>query len=257
MGRSQRERKTQPLCASVFASVKWGHGRWPCLPHRWVSHQVAVRLSDAWEGAGRGLTSLHTHSREEGRKDSLRGKQLPGHTGSALRGARAQGGKGNQVWTGIKHQRWSRRGGTVGSLTVRDDWGQPRGARDPRRDRLLGKVGISAERKEELCRGEGWGPAGEKVLCRKNLCALAPLRGCPGCPETDSGVWQKHTSDRKGGCGEVQLAAARGRSALPLRPQPTERAPGQAWGRPCWGRGVGLYRGLGTGVPGWGGLTSV
>lgn len=70
---------------------------------------------------GRGLTSLHTHSREEGRKDShqnggwLQGKQLPGHTGSALRGTRAQGGKGNQVWTGITHQRWSRRGVTVGN----------------------------------------------------------------------------------------------------------------------------------------------
>lgn len=88
-----------------------------------------------------------------------------------------------------------------------------------------------------------------KSCVGKNLCALAPLPGCPGCPETDSGAWQKHTSDRKGGCREVQLAAAHGHSpALPPRPQPTE-SPGPGPGKTLLpGRGSALCRRWGLGA---------
>lgn len=132
-----------------------------CLPHRWASPQVEGRLSDARRG--------HAPCREGGREDSHRDggglprKQPPGHTRVAVtsEAPRAQGGKGNRAWTGTKRQRRSRRGVTAGKVTVREMLGVGLGAQGgPQRDRLLGKVGISAKGKEELCGSEGRGPAG-------------------------------------------------------------------------------------------------
>lgn len=99
---------------------------------------------------------MHTHSREEDRKDLNQdggwpqGNQLLGHTGRDPEKQRHKGARENQVQAGTKHQCWSRKGVTAENLRVRDDLGQPSGTRDLQRERLLGRFSVYTKQKEEL-----------------------------------------------------------------------------------------------------------
>lgn len=127
-------------------------------------------------------------------------------------------------------------------------WVSLQGVRGPRRDRLLGKLSVYAKQTEELCRR--WGVGGEiwerkscvgkiSVLWLLFEAVLAALKQTVGLgkntPQTG-----REGAEFSWHCSQPLL------QLFPLRPRPTEEAPGQARGGPCsWG----AVRGRGVAAP--------
>lgn len=97
----------------------------------------------------------------------------------------------------------------------------------PQRDSVQRNQVFTSRPEQSSAGPRGRGPRGRKS-CVGKICALAPL-WATWLPRHRQWAWQKHTSDRKGGCGEARLAATQGRCPSSSPPEPRDRGrPGPA-----------------------------
>lgn len=89
------------------------------------------------------------------------------------------------------------------------------------------KPSVYVQARAELCWAEREGPAGQKELCRKNLCPGSSL-GYPGCPDTDSGLGKNTPQTGREAAGRLGWRPLRAAvPALPLPSRGTEAGRGQ------------------------------
>lgn len=225
------------LCASVWASVKWGERHLP------PSTLQAVSGSEPARHVGRDYNVTAHPLHGEGQERTAPGGGLAlgpglrGQAGGHSRGAEAQGGRGHQARAGIKPRRWGRKGATAGNFSERASGSILQGARAPQRDRLPGRPSVYAKQKDGLCKGRGGG-YGRGKDCVGKISVLWLLFEVLAAPKQTAGLG-KNTPQTGSEAAEFSWRLLR---LFPLRPQP-ERKPEARPGEDL---------AAGGGVGGWG-----